>query len=159
MQELKGYSMPAQQVLEPPTQSSLESQKAWLARLDDLIQRIQTWGTEAGWATRRIEKPMKDSEIGRYIAPGLLLQEETTRVLLEPIARDAPGVEGVVDLYLMPAYDDIANLYFSNGEWQLQYVWPGVRSLNELREIEPQPISKAVLQHVLNEMKRHAANV
>jgi hypothetical protein len=29
------------------------------------------------------------------------------RELLEPIGRPAPGIEGIVDLYLMPAYDDI----------------------------------------------------
>jgi hypothetical protein len=53
---------------------------------------------------------MEDSQIGKYKAPGLLMQEGTDRILRDPIGRNAPGAEAVVDLYLMPAYDDIATL-------------------------------------------------
>ena len=101
---------------------------------------------------------MNDSLVGRYVAPALILQEETTRILLEPIARSAPGAEGVVDLYLMPAYDDIASLYFSNGEWQLHYMWPGTPNVNTMRDAEPKPFSMEVFQEVLQEMKKNATN-
>ena len=70
---------------------------------------------------------MEDSDIGTYQAPALLLQQDTLRMLLEPIARTAPGADGVVDLYLMPAYDDIATLYFADGKWQLHYTFPDPR--------------------------------
>ncbi len=47
--------------------------------------------------------------------PALLMQEgPSAGLILEPIARSAPGADGVVDLYLLPAYDDIASLYFYN---------------------------------------------
>ena len=36
-------------------------------------------------------------------------------ILLEPVA---PGTEGVVDLYLMPGYDDIASLYHYSNRWK-----------------------------------------
>src|SRR5665213_2832472 len=84
----------------------------WLSRLTDLIENVKSWVEEIGWSTRRIEKRLQDSQIGDYHAPALLLQIETDRVLLDPIGRSAPGVDGVVDLYLMPAYDDIASLYY-----------------------------------------------
>ncbi len=84
-------------------------------RLAALIDDVESWVKALDWSTRRIEKPMEDSQIGRYKAPSLLMQEGTDRVLLEPVARSAPGAEGVVDLYLMPAYDDIASLTFADG--------------------------------------------
>ena len=143
-------------MLEEP--NVIEIREAWLNRLDTLIQAVQTWATEMDWSTRRIEKSMKDSVIGRYVAPALILQEATTRILLEPIARSAPGAEGVVDLYLMPAYDDIASLYFSNGEWQLHYMWPGTPSVNTMRDAEPKHFSKEMFQEVLQEMKKNATD-
>ena len=84
----------------------------WLGRLLSLVRSIDTWAKELGWSTRVVEKPMEDSQIGRYKAPGLLMQEGVDRILLEPVGRSAPGTEGVVDLYLLPAYDDIATLYY-----------------------------------------------
>ena len=97
----------------------------WLGRLSGLIQNVQTWAEEIGWATKRIEVTLSDSQIGKYTAPALLLQEDSIRVLLEPISRSAPGAEGVVDLYLMPAYDDIASLYHYDGDWHVHYMFPG----------------------------------
>ena len=61
----------------------------WLMLLSRLIAAVEGYGKELGWSTKQIEKPMEDSEIGKYTAPALLLQEETTKVLLEPIARSA----------------------------------------------------------------------
>ena len=78
---------------------------------------MQGWAEELGWSTRRIDKQMEDSQIGPYEAPALILQRDLTRVLLDPIARSAPNTEGVVDLYRMPAYEDVASLYFYDDNW------------------------------------------
>lgn len=75
----------------------------WLQRLSELVRTIESWAQELGWATRQIQVTLSDSQIGNYKAPALLIQEDTIRILLEPIARSAPGADGVVDLYLMPA--------------------------------------------------------
>jgi len=99
---------------------------------------------------------MEDSEIGKYKAPALLLQQEVTRVLLEPIARSAPGVQGVVDLYLMPAYDDIATLYLDDEGWHVHYVFPGTRTSPAISEAEPRPLSEDVLGEVLEDMRKNA---
>jgi hypothetical protein len=128
----------------------------WLARLSALVNEVEAWGRALGWATRRIEKPMEDSRIGKYRAPSLLMQEGTDRVLLEPIARSAPGTEGVVDLYLMPAYDDIASIYFEEGGWQLHYMLPGTGAANT-RETKALPLSQETLREVLAEMRQPAA--
>jgi len=36
----------------------------WLQRLGQLVDSVDSWTTELGWSTRRIEKPMKDALIG-----------------------------------------------------------------------------------------------
>ena len=121
-----------------------------------LINDVETWVKALDLSKRMIEKPMEDSQIGRYKAPSLIMQEGTDRVLLEPIARSAPGAEGVVDLYLMPAYDDIASLYFNDGRWILHYIFSAPAAA-EPREAPAKPLSKETLQEVLAEMKEHAA--
>ncbi len=105
--------------------TEIELKQEWLERLRQLIKTVQDWAMQLGWSTRLIDKRMEDSRLGNYRAPAILLQFETTRVLLEPVARFAPGTEGTVDLYLMPAYDDIASIYFLDGSWHMEYVYPG----------------------------------
>jgi hypothetical protein len=127
----------------------------WLIRLSALVDSVQNWVQELGWSTRRIEIQMEDSQIGTYQAPALLMQERTTRLFLEPIARFAPGTEGVVDLYRMPKYDDIASLYFSNGGWQLQYVNPDLFDKAASRDIKSKPLNQETVTEILNEMSQH----
>ncbi len=124
----------------------------WLDRLAKLTSLVKGWATELDWSTREIPKKMKDSRLGDYEAPALLMQKETIRVLLDPIARFTPGADGVVDLYLMPAYDDIASLYLLNGEWRLHYMFPGAKPAATIRDAESSPLSKETLQRVLDEM-------
>jgi len=133
-----------------------EVQREWLGRLTALVDAVEQWAQELGWSTRRIEKRMEDSEVGSYQAPALLMQEETTRALLEPIGRSAPGADGVVDLYLMPAYDDIASIYFANGAWHLLHT--SVDSAHApTSQVEAKPLSKETLHDVLRAMRKHAA--
>lgn len=148
--------MSIQSTLEIP--GIAEAQRVWLQQLNGLIQTVQGWATEMGWSTRRIEKSMKDSEVGRYVAPALIMQEETARIMLEPIARSVPDAEGIVDLYLMPAYDDIARLYLSDGEWLLNFAWSGTPHGDSNLDTESKPLTKEILQQVLQEMKSNAAH-
>src|SRR4051794_19175368 len=118
--------MAATETTERPNGDAAELRAEWLDRLSGLTSLVGGWAEELDWSTRRIEKMMKDSRLGSYKAPALMMQKGATRVLLDPITRFAPGADGVVDLYLMPAYDDIASLYFVDGEWRLQYVPPDI---------------------------------
>lgn len=128
----------------------------WLQRLSDLIQMIQSWADNLGWSTRQIEVTLSDSQLGKYKAPALLIQEDAIRILLEPIARSAPGAEGVVDLYLMPGYDDIASLYFCEGGWNVHYMFPGTPTVATIRDAEARPLTRDSLREVLEEMKQNA---
>ena len=129
----------------------------WLRRLDDLVSSAKQWAQDLGWSARRIEKRLDDSQIGTYQAPALLMQEATTRLLLEPIARFAPGVDGVVDLYQMPAYDDIATLSFSDGAWHIHYWADRAAVRGDALEAQPIPLSKETFRAVLDEIKKNAA--
>jgi hypothetical protein len=129
----------------------------WLKVLADLTSKVQDWARELDWSTRQITKKMKDSRLGAYDAPALLMQKETTRVLLDPVARFTPGADGVVDLYLMPAYDDIASLYLVNGEWRLHYMFARTPNVATLKEAGSHPLSKEMISQVLNEMSVNAA--
>ncbi len=140
-----------------PVADADKVREEWLNRLTALVDSVNAWAKELGWSTRRIEVRLEDSEIGTYQAPALLLQEEATKAFLEPIARSAPGAEGVVDLYIMPAYDDIASLYFAGGRWLLHHTAPGTPGAAAIREAESMPLSKDTLREVLEEMKRNAA--
>jgi hypothetical protein len=102
-----------------------------------------------------VEKRLDDSRIGRHVVPALLMQEDTCRILLEPIARSAPGAEGVVDLYLMPAYDDIAVLFYYSDRWNLHYNMDrGTNSVRPVSEAEAMPLSKEALAKVLDLLRR-----
>lgn len=131
-------------------------QGEWLQRLSDLIRTIQGWANELGWSTRQIEVTLNDSQLGKYRAPALLIQEDATRILVEPIARSAPGAEGVVDLYLMPGYDDIASLYLCEGGWNVHYMFPGTPTVATIPDAEARPLTRDSLREVLEEMKKHA---
>lgn len=140
------------QVAEP---SPEQIRDEWLARLHELIEQVQAWAEELGWSTRIIDKRMRDIDgLGAYDAPALLLQQETTRSLLEPLAHSTPGSAGVVEFYVMPAYDDIAKLYYEDGEWKLYYAYPDVGAI---RDSAFKPVSSESLSEVLEGMKTHAA--
>jgi hypothetical protein len=136
---------------------SEELKRQWLAHLTTLVDTVEGWARELGWSTRRIEKNMKDSELGRYQAPALLLQEEFTRGLLDPIYHYSPGTEGAVDLYLMPAYDDVARLFFSDGKWSVYRMPPGVPAVGTYEEAGPGTLSKETFREVLEGMKEYDA--
>jgi hypothetical protein len=129
----------------------------WLNRLGELLNQVEAWARKYDWSTRGIEKKMEDSQIGNYRAPALLLQKDTSRILLEPIGRSAPGADGVVDLYLMPAYDDIASLFFYDGAWNLHYKFPGDPTLATIDEATSKLLSEETFREVLDEMIRNAS--
>ena len=136
--------------------NSDQLREEWLGRLFDLIRTVDGWAKEMQWSTRQIEITLEDSQIGKYKAPALLLQEEATRILLEPITRSAPNADGVVDLYLMPAYDDIASLCFYDGQWHLHYMFPRTETVGDIRDAKAKLLTADVLQEVLEEMRKNA---
>lgn len=133
------------------------ARSSWMEKVNTLVDQIEVWAKELNWSTRRVEKKLDDSLIGDHHVPALLMQEDTCRVLLEPIGRSTAGAEGVVDLYLLPAYDDIATLYYYDQRWNLHYMFPNSKPVASVREAEALPLTKEALVKVLAEMKQGAA--
>ena len=82
----------------------------WLGRLNALVGEVEGWARASGWRTRRIDKTVNERRLGTYRVPVLLMEKDTVEVVLNPVARFVPGADGAVDLYVAPAYDDIASL-------------------------------------------------
>ncbi len=134
----------------------MKDRKDWIDRVTDLVNLVEEWARELNWSTRFVEKKLDDMRIGKHRVPALVMQEDTCRVLLEPVGRATPGTEGVVDLYLMPAYDDIASLFYYENRWNLHCMFPGTESVAEVRDAKALPLSKQALEKVLLEMKQNA---
>jgi len=71
-------------------------------RVDALVKQVKGWVEPHGWATKEYPKKMRDVDQQVFEVLALYLQKGPIRVLLDPVAYDVPGAEGVVDLYLMP---------------------------------------------------------
>lgn len=84
------------------------------------------------------------------------MQSDLCKVLLEPIARSSPGADGLVDLYLLPAYDDIASLYYYDDKWHLHYMFPNAPIAGNIREAEGRELKEESLLSVLSKMKSNA---
>ena len=135
----------------------MQERVVWIDRMRELVERVDQWAKEFGWSTRRLEKKLDDARVGSHRVPALIMQADTCRIMLEPVGRSAPGAEGVVDLYLMPAYDDIASIYHYEGRWNLHYMFPGLKPVASIREAESMPLSKESLGRVLTELKQNAS--
>lgn len=127
----------------------------FLEHLARLIDNVEAWGREADWATRRIDKTIREPS-GSYSAPGLLMQKEFCRVLLDPIGSSSFGDEGIVDLYRMPEYDDVARLHFRDGQWRLRFTSPDVAT-TEISGGSSPPLSVENFKRVLETMARDAS--
>jgi hypothetical protein len=143
--------------IEKEIKARIKARKIWIDRVRGLVDEVERWAKEMDWSTRRVEKRLDDPEIGKHRVPALLMQQETCRALLEPIGPSAPDVEGMVDLYLMPAYDDIARLFFYAGRWHVHFnTLLGTRDVPPAPRVEARPLSKETLEKVLAEMRQHA---
>lgn len=135
---------------------TVELKKDWLGLLSRLIHDVRSWIEERGWSTREIEIALDDSQIGSYKAPALLMQRDSTKILLEPIARRGSGTDGIVDLYVLPAYDDIASLYHKGDGWHLHYLLTGDAEVSSIREAESKPLTAESFESVIDEMIKNA---
>jgi hypothetical protein len=150
--------------IKPPPRESMKAEMveivtdraAWIQRVSDLVESVEGWAKDLGWSTKRIDKKIEDTRLGNHKAAGLVMQEDAVRVLLEPISAFAPGSDGLVDLYLMPGYDDIASLYHREDGWHVHYVFPTQKAGAGMKEGESRPLSKKTLSVVLDELKKHA---
>ena len=133
-----------------------EQRDRWRARMDELVTQVAGWVEPNDWVTRPYPKRMRDSDGQVFEVPSLFLQKGPIRLLLDPIAYDAPGTEGVVDLYLMPTYDDMASLHLVEGRWQIHYDFADQPAVAGIRQPEVMDMSEETINRVLDEIACHA---
>jgi hypothetical protein len=142
---------------EPSIEEPETVKKDWLGHLERLVQDVKSWAEAAGWRTRRITKTVNERQLGKYEVPVLLMEKDTVEVVLNPVARLVPEANGAVDLYLSPAYDDIASLYFEGDHWVVHYSEPPNPFATEsMVEITPRPYSEATIRAILDGMAASA---
>ncbi len=128
----------------------------WLSRLDALVGEVEGWARASGWRTRRIDKTVEERRLGAYKVPVLLMEKDAVEVVLNPVARLMPDAEGAVDLYVAPAYDDIASLYFEGDRWVLHYgERPDPTATSGVVEVKPRPYTEHAIRAVLDQMAAH----
>ncbi len=132
--------------------------RQFYARVADLVASIKRWAEPHDWVTKEYPKRIRDVDSQVFEFPALFLQRGPIRLLLDPIAHDVPGAEGVVDLYLMPTYDDMASLYFEEGGWVIHYSFPpDAQATDAGISAECLPLRDDTINKVLDAIATHAA--
>ena len=127
------------------------------ARVTDLVTQVREWGEPHEWVTKVYSKKMRDTEQQIFEVPALFLQKGPIRILLDPVAYDVPGNEAVVDLYLMPTYDDLASIHFESGGWVIHYDSPpDPLKTPSLIETESVTLSERTINEILDSIANHA---
>src|ERR1700735_1880977 len=49
----------------------MEDRSRWIKRVTALVSQVEQWARELNWSTRRVEKKLDDSWIGKYRVPAL----------------------------------------------------------------------------------------
>jgi hypothetical protein len=123
----------------------------WLKCLNDLASQVKNWVEPRGWRTRLVAKPTRDSFLGRFEVPLLLMERDGVEVALNPVSRFVTGSDGAVDLYVVPAYDEVASLYLADGRWTLYHASDQAEA-GKNGEAEAMPLSESTVNRVLDEM-------
>lgn len=134
-----------------------EQRERFQNRVNTLVNQVKGWIEPHEWITRIYMKRLRDVDDQVYEAPALFLQKGPIRLLLDPVAYDVPGSEGLVDLYLMPTYDDMASLYFEGGSWMIHYAFPPDPSeTHSVIEMDALPLDDESILNVLESIAAHA---
>lgn len=127
-----------------------EALAEWLSHLAELVEHVQAWSAASGWSGRRTSKHMVEKGVGRYEVPVLVLDRGNTEVALVPVARQDPEARGLVDLFLMPAYDDVASLSLEEGRWFIHdTIPPGLMETHPEVKAQRLPLDEGNLNRVL----------
>lgn len=134
-----------------------EREEKFTDRVTRLVRQVKSWTEPHEWVTKEYPKKMRDGARQLFVVPSLFLQKGPARVLLDPIAFDVPGSDAVVDLYLMPAYDDLASLYLIGGEWMIHYpLAAGDQETPSMQEADSLSLNETTINDVLDSIAAHA---
>jgi hypothetical protein len=82
-----------------------EERDQFRQRVEALVEQVRRWVKPRQRLTKPYPKKMRDVDRQVFEIPALFLQKGPTRVLLDPVAYDVPGSEGVVRRRPLPHAD------------------------------------------------------
>lgn len=91
----------------------------WLHAIDAIEHEAEAWARDAEWRTRRVNKKLSESLIGAYNTTQLLIFAEPNLYVLDPVARFAPGCQGVFDFAIQPSYSTASMYRDDAGVWHV----------------------------------------
>ncbi|OYV96172.1 MAG: hypothetical protein B7Z73_01190, partial [Planctomycetia bacterium 21-64-5] len=94
-------------------------QAEWSAQVESLVNQAADWCQQREWIAKTKKKHLKDKLIGEYDLPQLHFYDGENHLLLDPIARFAPGTSGLVDLALLPVFDSMMVARIG-GDWYIR---------------------------------------
>ncbi len=71
----------AREEMEGEAAARLKDRQTWIDRVSGLVGQVEQWAREGGWSTRRLDKTLEDSRIGKHRVPALLMQQDICRHL------------------------------------------------------------------------------
>ncbi len=124
----------------------------WLGRLNALATQIKGYAEADGWRTRTVMIRTRDSILGRFEVPLLLMEREAIQIALNPVSRFVGDSEGLVELYVVPGYEVLASLRLGQGgRWALDYA-PAEDRRAPAHEPAPLDLTEVTLNSVLDLM-------
>jgi hypothetical protein len=134
-----------------PAPDSAAVRDEWVAAVTALVDRVEDWCKELDWPTRRAPKLIKDDKpLGPYEVPMLRMQHWDVQLMLDPTSRFGVRNDGQCDLYVMPAYDDLAVVYRRGTDWFVRERTAGGLG-------EEQPLTRDSLQRMAEILRGHHA--
>lgn len=94
-------------------------QAEWAAQIESLVNEAASWCERHEWIAKTKRKQLKDKLIGEQNLPQLHFFDGHSHLLLDPIARFAPGTAGLVDLALLPVFDSMMVARIG-GDWYIR---------------------------------------
>jgi hypothetical protein len=135
---------------------SLRSQ--WITRMEELVTTVDRIAQENDWKTKLIPKKLNDRAFGEHTVSSLVMQKDLCQLMLEAHGRTAPGVDGgFAGIYLMPAYDDAASLYFYNNCWNIHARERRSSAIARVASGEARELSRQSLGDILERMHADAS--
>jgi hypothetical protein len=119
----------------------------WRHAVEKVMLDLQEWCKSADWRTRRVEKQLDETLLGKYSLAQLMIYADQNLYVADPLARFVPGAKGSIDLSIQPSFY-ITTLYrdYTDG-WIIQLdVGQGVKSEKQV------PLTKETFVDALNEL-------
>jgi hypothetical protein len=107
------------QVLNQNDPAELESRRRqWLARIETVINQIETWAIAQGWATARSDRSIEERPLGTYTVPVLRVRLPSGEVHVIPVALQIINADGRIDIEAFPSLNRV-KLIGRGDRWEI----------------------------------------